>query len=65
MVILYNISFLHENGYMEGDACRGNTPGMKELMLSIDALIGKDLHKSVGLISDARFSGFNFGAMTL
>ena len=38
-------------------------PGMKELMLSIDALIGKGLHKSVGLISDARFSGFNFGAI--
>ncbi len=36
---------------------------MKELMLSIDALIGKGLHKSVGLISDARFSGFNFGAI--
>ena len=36
---------------------------MKELMLSIDALIGKGLHKSVGLISDARFSGFNYGAI--
>ena len=38
-------------------------PGMKELMLSIDALIGLGLHKSVGLISDARFSGFNYGAI--
>ena len=44
------------------EGCKG-APGMKELMLSIDALIGKGLHKSVGLISDARFSGFNFGAI--
>lgn len=44
------------------EGCKG-APGMKELMLSIDALIGKDLHKSVGLISDARFSGFNYGAI--
>ena len=44
------------------EGCKG-APGMKELMLSIDALIGKSLHKSVGLISDARFSGFNFGAI--
>ena len=44
------------------EGCKG-APGMKELMLSIDALIGLGLHKSVGLISDARFSGFNFGAI--
>ncbi|MFI3208988.1 MAG: dihydroxy-acid dehydratase, partial [Eubacteriales bacterium] len=44
------------------EGCKG-APGMKELMLSIDALIGTGLHKSVGLISDARFSGFNFGAI--
>ena len=44
------------------EGCKG-APGMKELMLSIDALIGKGLHKSVGLISDARFSGFNSGAI--
>ena len=44
------------------EGCKG-APGMKELMLSIDALICKGLHKSVGLISDARFSGFNFGAI--
>lgn len=44
------------------EGCKG-APGMKELMLSIDALIGRGLHKSVGLISDARFSGFNFGAI--
>lgn len=44
------------------EGCKG-APGMKELMLSIDALIGLELHKSVGLITDARFSGFNFGAI--
>lgn len=44
------------------EGCKG-APGMKELMLSIDALIGHGLHTSVGLISDARFSGFNFGAI--
>lgn len=44
------------------EGCKG-APGMKELMLSIDAMIGLDLHKSVGLITDARFSGFNFGAI--
>ena len=36
---------------------------MKELMLSIDALIGLGLDKKVGLITDARFSGFNYGAI--
>ena len=44
------------------EGCKG-APGMKELMLSIDALIGLGLDKSVGLISDARFSGFNYGAI--
>ena len=44
------------------EGCQG-APGMKELMLSIDALIGLGLHKSVGLITDARFSGFNYGAI--
>lgn len=44
------------------EGCKG-APGMKELMLSVDALIGKGLHKSVGLISDARFSGFNYGCV--
>ena len=38
-------------------------PGMKELMLSNDALVGKGLHKSVGLVTDARFSGFSHGAL--
>lgn len=42
------------------EGCKG-APGMKELMLSIDALIGLGLHNSVGLITDARFSGFNYG----
>lgn len=36
---------------------------MTELMVTTDALIAKGLHKSVGLISDARFSGFNYGAI--
>lgn len=44
------------------EGCKG-APGMKELMLSIDALIGLGLDKSVGLITDARFSGFNYGAI--
>lgn len=44
------------------EGCKG-APGMKELMLSIDALIGLGLHKSVGLVTDARFSGFNYGAI--
>ena len=39
------------------EGCKG-APGMKELMLSIDALIGLGLDKKVGLITDARFSGF-------
>ena len=38
-------------------------PGMKELMLSNDALVGMGLHKSVGLVTDARFSGFSHGAL--
>lgn len=37
------------------EGCKG-APGMKELMLSIDALIGLGLDKKVGLITDARFS---------
>ncbi len=44
------------------EGCKG-APGMKELMLTTDALIGHGLHKSVGLVSDARFSGFNYGAI--
>lgn len=36
-------------------------PGMKELMLSTDALVARGLDKSVGLVTDGRFSGFNHG----
>ena len=44
------------------EGCKG-APGMKELMLSNDALVAKGLHKSVGLVTDARFSGFSHGAL--
>lgn len=44
------------------EGCKGS-PGMKEMMLTTDALIGYGLHKSVGLVTDARFSGFNYGAI--
>ncbi len=36
-------------------------PGMKEVMLSTDALYQMGLEGSVGLITDGRFSGFNRG----
>lgn len=36
-------------------------PGMKEMMLSTDALYSMGLDTSVGLITDGRFSGFNRG----
>lgn len=42
------------------EGCKG-APGMKEVMLSTDALVGYGLHTSVGLVTDARFSGFNHG----
>ncbi|WP_304340494.1 dihydroxy-acid dehydratase [Metaclostridioides mangenotii] len=44
------------------EGCKG-APGMKEVMLSTDALVAKGLHTSVGLVTDARFSGFNYGAI--
>ncbi len=44
------------------EGCKG-APGMKEMMLSTDALVAHGLHKSVGLVTDARFSGFNYGAI--
>lgn len=44
------------------EGCVG-APGMTELMSSTDALLAKGLDKSVGLITDARFSGFNYGAI--
>ncbi|MBA7693174.1 Dihydroxy-acid dehydratase [subsurface metagenome] len=56
----------------EGDIKPGNlmviryegpkgAPGMKEIMLSTDALCIKGLADSAGLITDGRFSGFNRG----
>jgi dihydroxy-acid dehydratase len=36
-------------------------PGMKYAQASCQALVGLGLHKSVGLITDGRFSGFNHG----
>ncbi|MBR5429546.1 MAG: dihydroxy-acid dehydratase [Firmicutes bacterium] len=44
------------------EGCKG-APGMKELMLSNDALVARGLHRSVGLVTDARFSGFSHGAL--
>ncbi|MDD6072678.1 MAG: dihydroxy-acid dehydratase [Otoolea sp.] len=44
------------------EGCKGS-PGMKEMMLTTDALVSYGLHKSVGLVTDARFSGFNYGAI--
>ena len=44
------------------EGCKG-APGMKEEMLTTDALIGRGLDKCVGLVTDARFSGFNYGAI--
>lgn len=37
------------------------SPGMNELMQATDALIARKLDDCVGLISDGRFSGFNYG----
>lgn len=37
-------------------------PGMREVMLSTDALVGMGLDKSIALITDGRFSGFTQGA---
>lgn len=37
-------------------------PGMREVMLSTDALVGMGLDKSIALITDGRFSGFTRGA---
>jgi dihydroxy-acid dehydratase len=36
-------------------------PGMKYAQAACQALVGLDLHKSVGLVTDGRFSGFNHG----
>ena len=37
------------------------SPGMNELMQATDALVARKLDDSVGLITDGRFSGFNYG----
>jgi len=37
-------------------------PGMREVMLSTDALVGMGLDKYIALITDGRFSGFTRGA---
>jgi dihydroxy-acid dehydratase len=42
------------------EGCRG-APGMKEIMLSTDAMVARGLDTSVGLVTDGRFSGFNHG----
>lgn len=44
------------------EGCKG-APGMKELMITTDYLVGTGLHKSIGLVTDARFSGFNYGGI--
>lgn len=36
-------------------------PGMVEVMLTADALVDLGLDTSVGLVTDGRFSGFNYG----
>ena len=44
------------------EGCKG-APGMKELMLITDALVARGYTEKVALITDARFSGFNHGAI--
>ncbi|MBE6021380.1 MAG: dihydroxy-acid dehydratase [Clostridiales bacterium] len=44
------------------EGCKG-APGMKEVMLITDALVAKGYTDKVALITDARFSGFNHGAI--
>ena len=36
-------------------------PGMREMMLSTDALVGMGLDREIALITDGRFSGFTQG----
>jgi len=58
---------LRENKIREGEVIvvryegPKGAPGMKEVMLSCDALVALGLDKSVALITDGRFSGFNRG----
>ncbi|MGE5542649.1 MAG: dihydroxy-acid dehydratase, partial [Bacillota bacterium] len=42
------------------EGCKG-APGMKEIMLTTDAMVARGLDRSVGLVTDGRFSGFNYG----
>ena len=44
------------------EGCKG-APGMKEVMHITDALIGRGYGEKVALVTDARFSGFNHGAI--
>ena len=44
------------------EGCQG-APGMKELMQITDALVALGWSEKVALITDARFSGFNHGAV--
>lgn len=37
-------------------------PGMREVMLCTDALVGMELHKYIAVITDGRYSGFTRGA---
>lgn len=39
------------------------SPGMLEVMLTPDTLVGLGLYKSVALVTDGRFSGFTSGAV--
>lgn len=44
------------------EGCKG-APGMKEIMQMTDALVALGYSEKVALITDARFSGFNHGAI--
>lgn len=44
------------------EGCKG-APGMKEVMLITDTLVARGFTDKVALITDARFSGFNHGAI--
>ncbi|MFQ5834639.1 MAG: dihydroxy-acid dehydratase [bacterium] len=58
---------LRENKIHKGDVIvvryegPKGAPGMKEVMLACDALVALGLDRSVALITDGRFSGFNRG----
>lgn len=59
---------IYEHNVKKGDVVviryegpRG-APGMREMMLSTDALVGMGLDREIALITDGRFSGFTQGA---